>query len=491
MTGVTHDIVLRGARVIDPESGLDGLRDVAVDGGAIARVELPGAVADGRVDLDLRGQVVAPGFIDLHSHSLELAGLWLRVSDGVTTALELEAGALPVAKAYAQMAERGSPIHYGFSASWALARREAFGGKGDPGLTGLLGDVFWQRPGSAAERLVMIDAIERELAEGALGIGILLGYCPEADASEYAQVAALAADRQVPTFTHVRELDRIDAGLMGAQELVAAAVATGAHMHLCHVNSTSVRHLDDVTALLDSARAQGLRITTEAYPYGAGATAIGASFLAPGALSTLGIEPSDICYLATGERPATLARLADLRAQDPGGMAVIDFLHEDSADDLAILTRSLLSSDAAVASDAMPLVFRGQSGGKADEDSWPVRPDCVTHPRTAGTFARVLRWYVRELEVMSLPEAIRRSTLVPARVLESSVPAMRRKARVQVGADADLVVLDPDKVTDRATFDDPCRVSAGIPHVIVDGHFVIRDGLLDTSARPGRPIRTG
>ena len=184
---------------------------------------------------------------------------------------------------------------------------------------------------------------------------------------------------------------------------------------------------------------------------------------------------------------ASVERLIELRTTDPGGLAVIDFLHETDPADLGFLTRAFLAPDTAVASDAMPLVVP-QSQGNASA-GWPIASDVLTHPRTAGTFSRILRWYVRELRIVDLAEAIRRSTLVPADILRDIAPEMARKGRVQVGADADLVVFDADTVTDRATYDSPTLTSEGIRYVFVDGTPVVIDGVLNTEARPGRPVR--
>jgi len=488
-----HDLVIRGARTIDPETSLDAVCDVAIDGSTISVVAAGGdASMVGRVEIDGLNRVLAPGFIDLHSHCEDLPSRWLQVCDGVTTALELEAGHVNVADRYQTMAQAGSPTNYGYSANWAVARMATCGldvelGHDIDPFMHYISDPGWHRALTSRERGELLDRLETELADGALWIGILLGYCQESSSDEYVDLARLAADTSTATFTHVRELGRLDSGLFGAAEAVTAALTTGAHMHLCHINSTSTRMIDDVHELLGRAASQGLKVSTEAYPYGAGSTGIGAAFLAPEALKYDGLDVSDIRYLPTGERLASVERLEELRRIDPAGLAVIDFLKEWDATDLGYLTRAFLAQDTAVASDAMPLVPR--AGTELRDSTWPLPEGVLTHPRTAGTFSRILRWYVRELEIIDLPEAIRRCTLVPANVLSSFAPGMSKKGRVQVGADADLVLFDPARVSDRATYDQPTLTSEGIDEVIVGGVRVVRGGTLDTSARPGKPIR--
>lgn len=484
-----HDIVVRGGRIIDPETGLDAVGDVAITGGRIDAVA-PGGNADlhGREEWDAAGHVVAPGFIDLHSHCADPASRRLQVCDGVTTALELEAGILDISGAYARMAESGSPNNFGYSASWALARMDVCGIDVTAGLPAFLANIGvpeWHRALTEHESGRMHEMLRSQLDDGALGIGVLLGYCRETPADEYLEVAALAAQTSSPTFTHVRELGRPDSGLLGAEEVVAAAMETGAHMHLCHINSTSVHMVDHVHALLDRTRAAGVRVTTEAYPYGSGATGIGAQFLDPAELAASGRSPSGIVYLPGNERIQTAERLVELRMQDPGGLAIVEFLREEHPEDLGYLTRALLHDDTAVASDAMPL----SPADPAHDVGWPVPAGVTTHPRTAGTFSRIFRWYVRELAILDLAEAVRRCTLVPAEILRDVSTDMRRKGRVQAGADADLVVFDPATITDRATYASPVHASTGFSYVVVDGTPVVKDGQLRIGVLPGRPVR--
>jgi N-acyl-D-aspartate/D-glutamate deacylase len=499
------DLVLRGGRVIDPESGLDAVRDVAVAADRIAAVGTGLTARTGRGDVDVAGQVVTAGFVDLHSHVSDLGGLRLQAMDGVTTALELEAGVTPVAQAYRRAADEGRPINYGFAASWALARMEAVAGLSpDASLDALMArisDPAWQGPAEPTQVGALLARLGEDLADGALGIGVLLGYAPAASPTEYLRVAGLAAQAGVPTFTHTRDLiEMVPATLAdGAEEIVRAAAETGAHMHYCHVNSTSQRHIDRVLGLVARAQAAGSRVTTEAYPYGSGMTGIGAAFLAPERLGERGLSPSSLTYAPTGERVASVGRLRELRATDPGGLVIIDLLNEDDPADRALLTRSLTFPGAVVASDAMPVTW---TAPPADPQAWPLPPAAITHPRTAGTFSRALRLLTRVGSralsgtglppsggQLSLGQALAKCSLEPARLLQDRVPALRAKGRLQAGGDADIVVFDPETVTDRASYRHSTRPSDGIRHVLVNGTFVVRDGDLVTDARPGRPVR--
>jgi N-acyl-D-aspartate/D-glutamate deacylase len=334
----------------------------------------------------------------------------------------------------------------------------------------------------------MLARLSADLAAGALGIGVLVGYAPATSPAEYLQVAGLAAEAGVPVFTHARDMIEMvpDAVIDGAEEIVRAAGETGAQMHYCHVNSTSQRHIDRVLGLVGRAQAAGARVTAEAYPYGSGMTGIGAAFLAPERLGERGLSPSSLSYAPTGERIASEARLRELRQADPGGLAIIELLDEDDPADRELLMRSLTFPGAIVASDAMPLTWTGPPPGPL---AWPLPGTAVTHPRTAGTFARALRLLTRDGGQLSLAEALRKCSLLPARLLQDHVPAMRRKGRLQAGSDADIVVLDPVTISDQASYASSTRPSTGIRHVLVNGTFVVQDGNVVAGALPGRPVR--
>jgi N-acyl-D-aspartate/D-glutamate deacylase len=486
------DLLLRGGRVVDPASGTDSVRDVHVRDGRVAAVDVDLPTPDGATVLDVAGLLVGPGFVDLHSHVHSIAGQRLQACDGVTTALDLESGLMPLERAYREAAEQGRPLHYGFSASWGGARARVLAGiEQDASIISnlsVLGDPRWQASSTPAQLAAWIELLRGELSAGALGIGVLMGYAPRSEPAEYLAVARLAAEAGVPTYTHIRELVEVDATtpVDGADEVVRAAAETGAAMHHCHVNSTSRRHVDRVLGSITQARAEGSKVTVEAYPYGAGSTGIGAFFLAPERLAAMGLTPSSLVLLPSGERIADAARLREVREQAPGTACIVEFFDEKLPADRKLLHDALAYPDAIVASDAMPVLW---SDGRIESRQWPLPAGRSTHPRTAGTFTRALRTMVRETGTWSWVEAFRRCSYLPARVLDEVAPAAVAKGHLAPGADADLVVLDPDVVTDTATYLDPTSPSVGVRHLLVAGTPVVRDGELVLDAYPGQPLR--
>ncbi|GAA0592568.1 amidohydrolase family protein [Kribbella sandramycini] len=478
------DVALVGGRVIDPETGLDDIRTVAFTGGEISHVTTEFVAA--RKVIDATGLVVAPGFIDLHSHAQSLLGARLQALDGVTTALDLEAGRWPVGPAIRAAEDQGRPINFGFSAGWAHARATIAGGeKFGPDVV-LPAAPGWDQPWSDRQVTDVLELLAEELAAGAIGIGVLLGYAPGVTRAEYLNIARLATEFNVGTFTHARYLSGAEPGssLEGVLEVIAASAATGAPMHLCHLNSTSGRQAPEVATAVTTAAAQGLHVTGEAYPYGSGATEIGAAFLSPENLPRLGIDHSAVHLLTAGRPVRDRDEYAELRATRPDTDVIVAFLDEADPDDQATLLGTLLLPDTAIASDAFTPFL---DAAPVTADLWPSPPGAVTHPRSAGCFAKVFRWLVRDLGALTLPDAVRRCTLVPAQVLAASAPQARRKGRVQTGCDADLVVFDPARFGDVATYEE-LAASRGMVHVFVDGVPVVRDGELQLEARPGRAI---
>lgn len=454
--GIDFDLVLEGGRVIDPETGLDAVRNVGVRDGVITAVtEDP---LQGRRVLDARGLVVAPGFIDLHAHGQTPENYRQQVLDGVTSALELEVGADDVAAWYSER-EGGALVNYGVSAGHIPARMTVLE---DPGDFLPRGDAA-QREATPAERDAIVGRIEDGLREGAVAVGMGLQYTPGASREEVMDVFGVAGAWGVPVHVHLRYmgLQEPDNSLAALEEVLANSALTGAPLHVVHIHSSGLGATPRLLDMIEDARTQGMDVTTEVYPYTAGMTGIESAVFDEGWQQVLGIGYRDLQWAATGER---LDSGSFRRYREEGGFVILHFIP------VSAMEAALASPLAMIASDGRLQDGRG-------------------HPRSSGTYSRVLGRLVREEGLLTLSQAIERMSLMPARRLEARVPEMRRKGRVQGGADADLVAFDPDAVNDRATYEDPDRHSTGIFHVLIRGVPVVADGALQHGVHPGRAIR--
>ncbi len=454
-----YDIVIRGGRVIDPESRLDAVRNVGIRGGRIAAISA--APLRGRQTIEARGLIVAPGFIDLHAHGQDDENYRLFALDGVTTALELEAGAADVPAFYAER-DGKALINYGAAASHIKARMTVMHDGGVAARTLLPLDSAGYNVANEAQIAEMRRLIETGLSAGGLGVGMGLQYTPAATKYEVLEAFRSAARFRAPVFVHTRSWGATDPGssVESYMEVIAASAISGAPVHIVHLNSTSIAATPRTLAMIADARARGLDVTAEAYPYIAGMTELASPLLdryANGPDSLF----STLMLARTGER---LTRTTFLANRKPGEVVIL-FVNTPEMEAMAIT-----SPLTAIASDGR--VIQG-----------------VGHPRAAGTYARVLGHYVRETKQLSMTEAIRKMTLMPAQRLEALAPAFRNKGRIRVGADADIAVFDPATVSDRSTYLKPALASEGFRHVLVNGVPVVVDGAVQDGTYPGRGTR--
>jgi N-acyl-D-aspartate/D-glutamate deacylase len=445
-----YDVVLSKGHVMDPASGLDAVRYVGIRGTKIAAIsETP---LQGRTVVDAAGLVVAPGFIDLHSHGQTPENYGFKARDGVTTALELEVGVSPVAPWYEARVGKAL-INFGATSGHIPARMAVMHDTGK-----LLPHDAAKRAATGAERDAVFNLVRRGLDEGALGIGLGIAYVPLATRDEILELFTLAAQRKATVYVHMRNGGPVEPGVVDAlQEVVADAVATGASLHVVHITSMGLRETPLCLKIIRGARERGLDVTTEMYPYTAGMTDLGSAIFDDGWEGRQGgITFGDLQWALTGER-LTAESFARYRKQ--GGMVAIHSIPED-------IVRLAVSD---------PMVMIASDG---------ILENGKGHPRAAGTYARVLGRYVREQHALTLMDALRKMTVMPADRL-----GIRTKGRIAVGADADVTVFDPARVTDRATFENPAQYSDGIPYVLVNGTLVVKGGALVPSAMPGLAVR--
>ncbi|MDW3645609.1 MAG: amidohydrolase family protein [Bacteroidia bacterium] len=463
------DIVLKGGRVMDPETGLDAIRNVGIRGDRI--VEISRDELEGKEVIDVSGLVVSPGFIDLHVHGQTNAAHKYQARDGVTTALELEGG-MPFLKEWIKSKEGKTIVNYGATVPHALLRalamkeyrnyldqaKDILKEKGfeAPELFRLQANLQTAGYRSLTEDdlVYMRELLLEELEKGALGVGVPVGYYPGATAGEIYKVYQFAAEKGVPVFSHTRGF-----GMPGIQEAISNATASGAPLHIVHANSLSLGEIQVTLDMVEDAQKNGLDVTTEVYPYTAASTSLESAIFDEGWQEKLGISYGDIQWEATGER-LTEATFKEYR--EKGGIVIIHMMKPEWIEKGIADPRTMIGSD-----------------------GMPYHPKA--HPRTAGTFSRVLGRYVREKKVIGLMDALRKMTLMPAQRLEEVAPSMHLKGRLQVGADADITIFDPETIIDKADFKG-LQYSEGVTYVLVNGVFVVKEGKNVEGAFPGRAV---
>jgi len=444
------DVAIINGRVIDPETKLDstGL-NVGINGGTV--VELTRESITGHTVIDAAGLAVSPGFIDILSYDPEEYGSWFKIADGVTTNLAMHGGAVDVPAWYAAFEKKRPPVNFGAGFFYNRARLS-------------LG-ISQYTPASKVQMEKLRAMAEKALSNGALGIGMSLEYAPGTSYDEVLSMAAVAASRGVPVFFHVRYSDMEPPGtnIEAVTEVIAAARSTGASIHIDHITSTGgTFSMDETLRLINAARSEGLDITACAYPYPYWGTYLNSARFDEGWQKRFRVTYKDLHIAGTDER---LDAGTFKRHRAKGKLAVAYAIPEADVD----------------AAMKAPFVMIGSDG--------IMQPGNNNHPRAAGAFARTIAVYVREKKLLTLMEAIEKMTILPARRLEAAAPAMKKKGRISAGADADIVIFDPEKIKDNATVARPNIFSSGISYVIVAGKTVKDPAGFYKDVRAGKSIR--
>ena len=459
-----YDLVINEGRVIDPETEFDGLRNVGIRAGRI--VAISDTQLTGKQTIDARGQVVAPGFIDIHSHTPTQFAQRINVRDGITTALDTEAGALPVA-AYGDNLRPTPMLNYGASVGHYAARIKVIEGRDQPyffyrGQYASMSSAAFEQPASPEQIEQIRGLLEDGLNNGGLGIGLLLDYMRDAvGEEELRMIFETAAAFDAPVFTHVRR--GLPGDPAGLDEVLEMALATGAPLFICHITHNAMGGVKQWLSKIDAARARGARVTTETLSYLAGGTSIDADvFRKRDWRRIFDIDYGDVQWVATGEwlTEETWHQYAN---SGDGGMVNHHYVKE------SWLLEALDWPDMMISTDALPS-FSAQQ---------------LSNPNIGGSFSLVLGKYVREKGAMTLSDALSRMSLKQAQWLQQIAPAFARKGRLQVGADADIVVFDPDTIAAGADYGNPYAPPTGMNWVIVNGIPVVADGHLVDGPAPG------
>ena len=464
---VVYDVVLAGGRVIDPETKSDAIKNVGIIQNRIA--EISSEMLQGKQVINVAGLVVAPGFIDLHVHGRSNVEQEYQLHDGVTTALELEWGIENLKEWYASRQSKAL-INYGASVCWPYERFKAINKDekilnelrrmSSQGLLDLasMQDRIQHSYTMGIENTQMnavLENIKASLAEGGIGIGVPIGYLPTTKPDEMYRVFKLAGELGALVFTHVRQPD-----IISIQEVIADAILAKAPLHIVHINSMALGNIQMALDMVNAAQQNKFDITTELYSYTAASTRIQSAMFAEGWQQRLGISYEDLQWVETGER---LTKETFDAYKKKGGLLIMHMMKPEW------IKKGIAAPGVMIASDGMPYAK-------------------LAHPRTAGTFSRVLGKYVREEKVIDLMTAIEKMTLLPAKRLENIAPSMRFKGRIQVGADADITIFNPETIIDKATFEKGLEFSAGIEHVMVNGTLMLKNGKTVSNVYAGQPV---
>ena len=464
----TYDLVISNGRVIDPETKLDAIRSIGIRDGVIA--EISRGPLNGDKTVDASRLVVAPGFIDIHTHSPTPIGVKFALLDGVTTQLDLEAGAYPVS-AYGYLLEGKSPINFGNSVSHMAIRVKVMQGQDAPYLFSPEGGIV---PGAAfSERATpaqierMREMLELGLASGGIGIGVLLDYMTLAVSDrELEMIFEVAGAHKAPIAIHVRR--GMPGDPLGLREVIALAERTGAPVMICHITHSAMHAVGDWLAEIDAANRRGTNITAETLTYAAGGTAISADVFDRDWRKIFNIDYNDVQWTATGEW-LNEEKWNYYRKNEPAGMINHHYVKEEWLEQALKWPRMMASTDVTPA----------------------FTTDRLSNPNIAGTFSRLIGHYSRDQGLFDLSDALARVSLFQAQWLGSFSPAFNKKGRLQVGMDADIVIFDATRIQERADYGKPYQASAGIEHVIVAGQMIMASGKVNSNILPGERLKSG
>lgn len=460
----SHDLVIKGGRVLDPASGRDEVLNIGISGGRIVTLSADELAGDNIINAE--GRIIAPGFIDLHTHSPFPFGELFQVKDGVTTSLDLEAGAWPVAQ-YGEFIRNKAHANYGSSVGHFAVRIKVIEGKDQPYVVTKAGQMV---PGAAFSQVAtpaqieeMRRLLQQGLDNGGLGIGFLLDYMsPAVSDAELKMIFEVAKANDTVVWIHIRR--GVNGDIQPLMDILPLAQKMGVKLHISHINANAMGAIGPWLKAIDAANAKGADVSAEVFPYTAGSTSIMSDVFNRDWQTIFGITYGDVQWATTGER-FTKDSWDAARRDHPDSSVIHHYMKEEW------LVEGMRWPKMMVATDAIPAI------------SFEVKGP----PNGAGSFTRLLAKYVRDDKVLELMDALRRGSTYPADRLAEFAPLFKRKGRIEVGADADLLIFKLENLRDNATYTDPYREASGWDWVLVGGEVVVKGGDA-TGATPGQHV---
>ncbi len=453
------DIVISNGRVIDPETNLDQEKvNLGIKDGRIIRLST--YPLSGKRNIDAAGLVVAPGFIDPLSYNPNSIGVWYKLADGVTTNLALHGGTINPTVYFNHYKEK-APLNYGV-AFFVAEHRVSLG-------------IDRYQPATREQVGKMVKKAEQALLSGAMAISFSLEYYPGTNREEIIPLMELAASYNVPVFFHVRYSTMFGEGgnnIDALKEVLGYARETGAAIHIDHINSTGgTFSMEESLELIREARKEGLDVTACTYPYTYWGTRLSSARFDQGWQERFQIDYNDLQLIGHQERLNEDS--FEIHRKKYGVLVVAYAMPAEE------IEKSIKADFVMIGSDGM--IEPGPEG---------IPPGMNNHPRGAGCFSRVIAEYVREKGSITLMEAIRKMTLMPAQRLEKQVPALAKKGRLQEGMDADIVIFDFNKIKDQASVINSAQYSEGIEYVLVNGQVVIDEDGINQHIKAGKPLKS-
>ena len=483
-----YDVVILNGRVMDPASGLDAIRNVGIVGNRIVTVSED--ELSGNETIDATGLVVAPGFIDTHTHAMDPMTNKMMLRDGVTSAGDLEYGSLQVAKFYEDR-EGVSLINYFTGVSHEYARIAVLDGVIATENTlvypfraqaGSDGESSWAIKVPNDEEFEAIKGwIRKGLEDGAISFATTIGYFPAAAHTwELYELQKLAAEYGRLVSGHFRMLPHDPPPLeyiMGYKEAIANAISLGQPLLLSHNNN---RGWQEMHEMVTGARENGMIIWDEQYPYAAGGPNAGAPPLAPENLAKWGQKVEDVIFDPAQGKYLSEEEFVEMRKNAPE-TNLLWFARPKEWPAQFCATENMT-----IANDALPMLGKG---GEFLPIDYPYEK-WLGHPRAAGS--RGICFRLNRENGVSLMLTINNASTFSAKMLcKSGVRQMCVRGRVQEGMIADITVFDPETITENSNYDTGKNglPTTGIPYVLVSGQVAVGDSVVDLDVRAGVPIR--